>query len=107
MSKKTNKSKSMKKIFTILGMILLAILISIIVSTCIVKSGRFQLNTYWTRGSSVSKNIKDYVSKVTNPNDKVNFIPEKDRIAVFDMDGTLMCETYFTYVLVYSKSGVY
>ena len=25
--------------------------------------------------------------------DPENFIPEKDRIAVFDMDGTLTCET--------------
>ena len=34
---------------------------------------------------------------MTNPNDKENFIEEKDRIAVFDMDGTLTCETYYTY----------
>ena len=26
-----------------------------------------------------------------------DFIPVKDRIAVFDMDGTLTCETYYTY----------
>ena len=34
---------------------------------------------------------------VTDPDDKENFIPVKDRIAVFDMDGTLTCETYYTY----------
>ena len=34
---------------------------------------------------------------MTDPKDTANFIPEKDRIAVFDMDGTLVCETYYTY----------
>ena len=34
---------------------------------------------------------------VTDPSDQANYIPEEDRIAVFDMDGTLTCETYYTY----------
>ena len=55
------------------------------------------LREYWSENSSVAKELREYVGKVTNPDDKENFIPEKDRIAVFDMDGTLTCETYYTY----------
>lgn len=55
------------------------------------------LSTYWSKDSGVAAQLREYVEKVTNPNDKSNFIPVQDRIAVFDMDGTLTCETYFTY----------
>ena len=55
------------------------------------------LSQYWTADSTVAQSMRDYVAKVTNPDDKANFIPEKDRIAVFDMDGTLVCETFYTY----------
>ena len=55
------------------------------------------LTTNWTSGSTVAKSLRNYVKKVTNAKDKANYIPKKDRIATFDMDGTLTCETYFTY----------
>ena len=55
------------------------------------------LGAYWAADSTVAQSIRDYVSMVTDPADPANFIPEKDRIAVFDMDGTLTCETYYTY----------
>ena len=55
------------------------------------------LTTYWAADSAPAQALRDYVAKVTNPADKANFIPEKDRIAVFDMDGTLACETFYTY----------
>ncbi len=55
------------------------------------------LTEYWSEGSAPAQELRDYVAKVTNPADKENFIPEKDRIAVFDMDGTLACETFYTY----------
>ena len=55
------------------------------------------LTGYWTEGSAPAQELRDFVAKITNPNDTENFIPEKDRIAVFDMDGTLTCETYYTY----------
>lgn len=54
------------------------------------------LSTYWTSDSKPAKKLRNYVKKVTNKNGAY-FIPKKDRIAVFDMDGTLTCETYFTY----------
>ena len=56
-----------------------------------------ELGEYWTPGSEAAQSLRDYVARVTNPEDPANFIPEKDRIAVFDMDGTLVCETYYTY----------
>ena len=55
------------------------------------------LSNYWSEGSKAAQALRDYVTKVTDPSDKENFIPEEDRIAVFDMDGTLVCETYYTY----------
>ena len=54
------------------------------------------LSEYWTEDSQAAESLRAYVEKVTNPDDKENFIPVKDRIAVFDMDGTLTCETYYT-----------
>lgn len=65
--------------------------------TKIISAEEETFGTYWTSDSEPAKQLKEYVEKVTNPNDKENFIEEKDRIAVFDMDGTLTCETYYTY----------
>lgn len=55
------------------------------------------LNKYWSANSAPAQSLRDYVAKVTDETDKASFISEKDRIAVFDMDGTLTCETYYTY----------
>ena len=55
------------------------------------------LSEHWAADSAAAQSLRDYVTKVTNKKDAENFIPEKDRIAVFDMDGTLTCETYYTY----------
>ena len=50
----------------------------------------------WTPGSTAAEQLVSYVESVTAEGSK-SFIPVKDRIAVFDMDGTLTCETYYTY----------
>lgn len=55
------------------------------------------LTTYWSADSEVAESLRNYVEMVTDPSDEANFIPVEDRIAVFDMDGTLVCETYYTY----------
>lgn len=55
------------------------------------------MSEYWAQDSNAAESLRSYVAKVTNKNDTENFIPEKDRIAVFDMDGTLTCETFYTY----------
>lgn len=52
--------------------------------------------TLWTEGSAAKQKLIDYVNAVTDESSP-DFIPVEDRIAVFDMDGTLACETYYTY----------
>ena len=53
------------------------------------KKGNFK---YWQKNAPAKLALVEYVKDVTNPRSK-NFIPIDDRIAVFDVDGTLMCET--------------
>jgi phosphoserine phosphatase len=60
-------------------------------------AGNSALSQYWAKDSEAAESLVAYVKKVTNKNDTANYIPEKDRIAVFDMDGTLTCETFYTY----------
>ena len=52
--------------------------------------------TLWNEGSGARDALIDYVNDVTTEGN-ADFIPVDDRIAVFDMDGTLACETFFTY----------
>ncbi|MBR4185761.1 MAG: haloacid dehalogenase-like hydrolase [Clostridia bacterium] len=57
---------------------------------------------HWTQDAQAKKALTDYVTAVTDP-DAAAYIPVKDRIAVFDLDGTLFCETdpnYFDYTLL-------
>ncbi|MCR5341735.1 MAG: LysM peptidoglycan-binding domain-containing protein [Butyrivibrio sp.] len=56
---------------------------------------------YWAEDSPVAAAIVEYVKDVTDE-DSANYIPVEDRIAVFDMDGTLIGElypSYFEYML--------
>ena len=50
----------------------------------------------WSADSAAKEALIAYVEAVTEEGSE-DFIPVKDRIAVFDMDGTLTCETYYTY----------
>ena len=47
---------------------------------------------YWAKDSAAKQKLIEYVTDVTNKKSK-NFIPVADRIAVFDVDGTIACET--------------
>ena len=61
---------------------------------------------YWTKNSIPQKKLVNYVRDVTNKRSK-NFIPVEDRIAVFDMDGTFLCETapyYFEWMLYLDRA---
>ena len=51
------------------------------------------LSEYWTDGSEAAADINEYLLDVTDEMSP-DYIPVEDRIAVFDLDGTLMCETY-------------
>ena len=56
---------------------------------------------YWTDNSPTKQKIIEFVEDVTNPRSS-NYIPPEDRIATFDLDGTLYCETaplYFQEVM--------
>ena len=50
----------------------------------------------WASDSAAKASLLSYIEAVTEEGG-ADYIPVKDRIAVFDMDGTLTCETYYTY----------
>ena len=57
---------------------------------------------YWNKDAKSLQEIVDYVEDVTNSKSE-NYIPEEDRIVVFDMDGTLLGEnspSYIEYMLL-------
>ena len=51
---------------------------------------------YWTQDSTAMKSIMEFADAAADDKSE-GFIPVEDRIAVFDMDGTLTCETFYTY----------
>ena len=51
------------------------------------------LSEYWTEGSAAAESLNAYLQAVTDEASP-DYIPVADRIVVFDLDGTLMCETY-------------
>ena len=68
-----------------------------------IETGNSMLS-YWTDSALARQQIISYMSEITDESSP-NFIPADRRIAVFDFDGTLFCETdpnYFWYnLLVY------
>ena len=55
----------------------------------------------WTEGAALKTELTAYMAAITDPSSP-DFIPVADRIAVFDMDGTVFCETdpvYFDHML--------
>ena len=56
--------------------------------------------TQWNADAPSLNALLDYVEAVTDP-ESPDYIPQDDRIAVFDMDGTLMGELYPTYLEYY------
>jgi len=56
----------------------------------------------WTEGSETADTLTAYMEAITDETGP-DYIPVEDRIAVFDLDGTLFCETdpnYFDYMLL-------
>ena len=59
----------------------------------------------WTDDAPLKAELTAYIAAVTDEN-SADFIPVENRIAVFDMDGTLCCETdpgYFDHKLLYHR----
>jgi len=83
----------MKKIIALLLVCML------VASMAIAEEGRTDtaqkpalLSDYWTEGSEAASKLNDYLLAVTDEASP-DYIPVADRLAVFDLDGTLMCET--------------
>ena len=56
----------------------------------------------WSDDAKAKNMLVEYVETVTRPGSP-DFIPAQDRIAVFDMDGTILCETdpyYFDFCIL-------
>ena len=56
----------------------------------------------WTAGSASKAALTNYMKEITDKSSD-KFIPVENRVAVFDLDGTLFCETdpnYFDYCLL-------
>ena len=45
----------------------------------------------WTENAVAKKELMSYIERITKPG--ADFVPVVDRVAVFDLDGTLLCET--------------
>ena len=93
----------MKKrtIIIICCILLAAMAASIVISKLPKKEAPALLSEYWTNGSAAAGNINAYIQAVTDKSSP-DYIPVEDRIAVFDLDGTMMSETYpfcFEYML--------
>lgn len=61
---------------------------------------------YWNKDAASYQALTDYIRDITNKKSK-NFIPVEDRIAVFDMDGTILCETapyYLSQMLILERT---
>lgn len=59
----------------------------------------------WTENAPLKTELTAYMKAITDKDSK-DYIPEESRIAVFDMDGTLCCETdpgYFDHKLLYYR----
>ena len=84
-----------KHIKKILSLILILITVSMVLLSCVGKSNDNYFS-YWSDDSKVVSELKTFVESATDKNNK-DFIPIDDRIAVFDMDGTIFCETDPTY----------
>lgn len=84
----------MKKLTVIILIcVILAAAVSIVITQLPKKEAPALISDYWTKGSAAAKSINDYILAVTDKSSP-DFIPVEDRIAVFDLDGTLMSETY-------------
>ena len=92
------------KIWRITAIIAICILLTVSIlyafgvgykSAAPVRDGKEALSL-WNEGTGARDHLIDYVSTVTEEGG-ADYIPADDRIAVFDMDGTLTCETFYTY----------
>ena len=78
----------------------LVVLVTAVLSSCLAGCGGRNENAsfeYWNEDAQSLSELKEYVKDVTEKSSS-HFIPEEDRIAVFDMDGTLYGELAPIYI---------
>lgn len=86
----------MKKFLKMTLKRMLALIIAFTVLFSCTSKSNVNYFSYWNDDSKVVAEIKSFVKNATDKNSK-DFVPVDDRIAVFDMDGTIFCETDPTY----------
>ena len=106
--KMVNK-KELQKLKGILALFLCVLMLSGVGSNAIVANAKGNDTlSYWTNDSRTKVELTGFMKDITNKKSP-NYIPVEDRIAVFDLDGTLCCETdpvYFDHeLLVYRVFG--
>lgn len=60
----------------------------------------------WNKDAASYQALTKYVKEITKKNSK-SYIPVEDRVAVFDMDGTILCETapyYLSQMLILDRT---
>ena len=87
-------TSGIRKVFSL---VLIICMMTAMVSGCAAKTGKSDDFSLWVDDAESLAALKEYVSDVTDKNSK-NYIPEEDRIAVFDLDGTLYGELAPIYV---------
>ena len=92
-SKSNTNTKHSKNIWKIVTIVLFA-LIFLLIGFDYKNRNDFKL---WNKSSLALSQLCEYVEDVTD-NSSINYIPKEDRIAVFDMDGTLYGEKAPIYV---------
>ena len=109
------KAKSNNLIWKIISIILAVALLAVSIafsafcSSCkkapeTAKTGS-EVLSLWTDDAAAKKELVSYMEKITDKNSE-DFIPVENRIAVFDLDGTLACETdpcYFDHCIYYHR----
>ncbi len=84
-------------IWRVISLILFIFLVTVVVLYALgigyKKYGNFESElTLWNSNSAIYTKLVPYIRDITDKSNK-DFIPVEDRIAVFDLDGTLFCET--------------
>lgn len=98
------KTKKQLMIWRIIAILLMIVLAAGVIFAWNLRSRRIKPEqdstgdplSLWNDASGARDSMVEYVTAVTTEGGE-DYIPVKDRIAVFDMDGTLTCETYYTY----------
>ena len=77
-------------------LVLLASFAALFLVSCTRVPSSKEMLSLWNDDAPAKKALVEYVESVTNKN-SADFIPVERRIATFDLDGTLFCETNPTY----------